>query len=269
MNKKVFVSFKYFYLTVLSLSLIIFGCESNDNPLNHGTNNLKAANNVFVILFTNTSCINCPPPGGFLDRVDSLTGVTINDTNVVIVRVHSNLFANDPFYNYNKNDNDVMVNYYQGGDINPLGFMNGQYLPTYNQNVWTDSLNSALSKKSSFAIQDTNVFDTTSKTGIWNLTIGQLSGTAVGDLKMYVVITEGHLYYTATNGERWFENIFRGFVTPSTGIDISLSPGQSVNLIENYSIPAGVIAANSQIIVYLQSVSTAKVYAVDKKTIVQ
>ena len=269
MTKKVFVSFKYFSLVMLLLSLLIYGCESNDNPLNHSSNNLKAANNVLVILFTNTSCINCPFPGGYLDLVDSLKGVTINDTNVVIIRVHSNLFANDPFYNFNKTDNDAMVNYYHGGDFNPLGFMNGQYLPNYNYNIWTDSLNNALSKKSSFAIQDTNVFDTTSKNGIWNLTIGQISGTAVSDLKMYIVITEGHLYYTATNGERWFENTFRSFVTPSTGIDISLSPGQSINLIENYSVPAGVIAANSQIIVYLQSVSSGQIYAVSERKIVQ
>ena len=34
------------------ISFVIFGCESNDNPVNHGTNNLKATNKVLVELFT-------------------------------------------------------------------------------------------------------------------------------------------------------------------------------------------------------------------------
>ena len=145
--------------------------------------------------------------------------------------------------------------------------MNGSNLLAYNFNAWTDSLNLALSKKGTFAIADSNAYDTTSRNGTLTLTIGQLSGGIVGDLKMHIIITEGHLYYTAPNGERWFENTLRKLVTPAEGVSVSLSSGQSLNFIENYNLPVGINAKYSQIIVFLQSTSTAKVYAVDEKSL--
>lgn len=268
MNKKVFKIKKYFSLVAILLLMVIFGCESNDNPVNYKSQNLKASNKVLVELFTNTSCVNCPQPGGYLDLVDSLKGVTINDTNVVIIRVHTDLYPNDPFFNFNSVDNLVRENYYSAGLYNPIGFMNGANLLAYNFNSWTDSLNLALSKPGTFAIVDTNVYDTTSRNGTLNLTLGQLTGATVGDLKMHVMITEGHMYYIAPNGERWFENTLRKIVTPSDGIAISLSSGQSISLIQNYTLPQGINAKYSQIIVFLQSTSTAKVYAVDEKSLV-
>jgi hypothetical protein len=267
MNKKVLIGFKSLTIAILFLSFVIYGCESNDNPVNQGTNNLKASNKVLVEFFTNTSCINCPPPGSYLDLVDSLKGVTINDTNVIIIRVHTSLYANDPFYDFNVPDNKARQDYYQAGLYNPICFLNGSNLPTYNSNKWTDSINVALAKKSTYAIADSNVYNSASRNGTLTLTIGQLSGVSVGDLKMHIAITEGHLYYTAPNGERWFENTLRKLVTPANGIDIQLSSGQLVNLIENYTLPEGIVEANSQIIIFLQSTSTAKIYAVDKKNI--
>lgn len=253
-------------IVIFSISVVFFSCESNDGRLVQGGGDLKANSKVLVELFTNTSCTGCPEPGKYLDSIFAIRGVTINDTNVVIIRYHTSLFPNDPFHLFNVPDNIARQTYYSAGQINPLGFLCGSYLPLpYNQSTWTTSINQRLNQVNSFAIGVvSHSLDSIARTVGLNLTIGQISGNQISDLKLFIVLTESKMYYTANNGERDFENVMRQIFTSSAGDDIGINTGQSINVNKNYTINNGIWISNCEVIVFVQSQSTKEIYGVEK-----
>jgi len=249
--------------TVLT-SLIFISCESNDGLILQGTGDLKSKSKVLVEFFTNTSCIGCPPAGNYLNRINNLLGVTINDTNVVILTVHTTMYPGDPFHLFNTTDNLCRQQYYNAGSFNPVGYSNGVLMPVpFDQNGWTSQINNYLSILNTFGINITNSFDTTTRNGILTLQIGQFSGNTVSDLKLLIAITESNLHYNAPNGETEFNNIMRALITPGTGQSINIIPGQSINVVKNYTIDPRIILSNSKLVIFVQSLSSKEVFAVE------
>ena len=255
---------KILTIFILLTGFLFLSCESNDSPIVQGTSNLKASSKVLVEFFTNTSCVYCPPPGHFLDAVDSLHGITINDTNVVIIKYHTDLFPNDPFHIYNAPDNLARENYYEAGFFNPLGFMMGAMMPSFSQQTWTNTLNQRLSQKNSFSISATNNYNASTRTGEISITVGQLSGSAVSDLKLHVAITESQLFYNAPNGETYHQNTLRDLITPGDGESISITPGTSQTYVMQYSVPTPLVDDNCGIVIFVQSHSSKEVLGTEK-----
>ena len=256
---------KIFILIITAIiSFLSFSCESNDGIIPQGTSNLTSKSKTLVEFFTNTSCIGCPVAGHYLNRINDLEGVTINDTNVVILTVHTTMFPNDPFHLFNTTDNLSRQQYYNAGSFNPVAYSNGSIMPIpFDQNGWTSQINQYLSILNSFGINATNAFDTASRTGTLNLTIGQFSGTQINDLKLLIAVTESNLYYNAPNGETEFNNIMRALITPGSGQSINVIPGQSINLIKDYTIDSRLILANCKLVIFVQSLSSKEVFGVE------
>lgn len=253
------------YLIIFISSIFFFSCESNDGVIPKGTSDLKAKSKTLIEFFTNTSCIGCPVAGHYLDRINNLEGVTINDTNVIIIRVHTSLFPNDPFHNFNTLDNLARQTYYGAGVFNPMGFANGSMLPVpFDENGWTTQINMKLNQKSDFGLNLTNTLDTITRNGILSIQIGQFSGVQINDLVLHIALTEGDLYYNAPNGETHFFNVLRDLITPSSGESITVIPGQSTIINKEYTIDDRVIIRNCELIVFVQRLSTKQVLVVDK-----
>jgi len=256
---------KFFLIIIVFFTSIFFlSCESNDNPIVQGTSNLKPNSKILIEYFTNITCVNCPQVSHYLVNIDSLTGTTINDTNVVILAVHSYLNTIDPFYQFNSADNTARTDYYSAGLYNPINFIMGTLMPSFNSSSWTNIINQRLSQKNTFVVNTTNVYDSTTKSGTLNITVGQLSGVEVEDLKMHVAITESNILFNAPNGEKIHHNILRKLATPSEGESIHIEPGQSDTFIQNYTVPNGVNQKNCKIIIFVQSQSSKVVFGVDK-----
>lgn len=246
------------------VSFITFSCESNDGIIPQGTSNLTSKSKVLVEFFTNTSCVGCPVAGSYLDRITNLQGVTINDTNVVILTVHTTMFPNDPFHLFNTTDNLCRQQYYNAGSFNPVAYTNGSIMPIpFDQNGWTSQINQYLNTLNSFGINVTNTFDTTSRTGTLNLTIGQFSGNQINDLKLLIAVTESNLHYNAPNGETEFHNVMRALITPGSGQNINVNPGQSINVNKDYTIDNRLVLANCKIVIFVQSLSSKEVFGVE------
>lgn len=256
---------KIFLIFVLSIaSFITFSCESNDGIIPQGTSNLTCKSKVLVEFFTNTSCIGCPVAGHYLNRINNLQGVSINDTNVVILTVHTTMFPGDPFHLFNTVDNLCRQQYYNAGSFNPVAYTNGSIMPVpFDQNGWTSQINQYLNILNSFGINAATTFDTTSRTGTLNLQIGQFSGTQVSDLKLLIAVTESNLHYNAPNGETDFNNIMRALITPGGGQNINIIPGQSINVTKNYTIDSRLILANCKLVIFVQSFSSKEVFGVE------
>lgn len=258
---------KFKNITLSLAGLIVFGmlfmsCESNDNPVLQ-TNNSTANSKVLMEFFTAVNCPNCPPPGYFLDNIDSLKGVTINDTNVIIIRYHSNFNGFDPYYLYNPSSSAARHSYY-AYSWNPAGSLMGTSMPSYDQNAWLNTINTQLEKNNPVEVGISNTYDTVSRSGTVNVSLLQTSTSSVSDLKLFIVITESELYYAGSNGEKYHQNTFRNFLTDNAGDNVSLQTGVLLNVSKNYSLNSAINHKNSHIIVFVQSTSGKTVYGVEE-----
>jgi len=244
---------------LLALSVFLYSCESNDAPVTYSQIS-GSTNKVLVELFTNTSCVPCVAANQYLDAV--------TNPNVIIIRWHTTLYPNDPFYAYNVTDNGARQTYYNTANANPQAFLLGTYMGNYNANLWTNVLNTQLAASRSMGVSVTKAYDTTSRNGTLNISINQNSGAAVSDLVYYVALTEDGLEYNAPNGEDVFEQVMRDLFTSPNGDPINISAGQTVTLAPmNFTIPADVNDKHASIIVFTQSTSTKSIYGVEKVTL--
>jgi len=247
-------------IILLAFAVSFYSCEFNNNPSTSTA--AKVNRKVLVELSTNVNCVHCPPSGHYLDLIDTaIAGITSSDTNVITLRMHSSIFAGDPFYLYNVPVNSARQWYYYVL-VNPSGYLNGAMMPAFNSQTWTNSINSALAQNETQTLSFTNTFDSTTGNGTVSLNIEQVSGSTASDLKLHVAIVESGMYYAGgTNGERWFNNILRDLITGANGTDITLPYNNSIN----YTLKSGIIPSKADIIVFTQSLSTKEVFVVGKK----
>lgn len=257
---------KSFVISLLLSSVVmLYSCESNDNNIVHGTGDLKAKSKMLVEVFTNTSCVGCPAADAYVDQIHEYQGITINDTNVIIIKVHTTMFPNDPFYLFNTPVNNPRQTYYGAGVVNPLGFSDGTMMAVpFSSSAWTNQINQHLNLTRTFAVNMTNTYNQATNTGTINLQLGQLSGATVSDLRYFIAVVESDLHYNAPNGVNVHNNVLRDMLTAPAGDDLQLSSGQSVNIVKDYSLKNGINYLNTDLVVFIQSVSTKTVYAVEK-----
>jgi hypothetical protein len=241
-------------LVVLGLSLFLYSCESNDAPVTYSSISANT-NKVLVEMFTNTSCIPCVVANQYLDAV--------TNPNVIIIRAHTTLYPNDPFYLYNITDNDARQTYYNAANANPKAFLLGTYMGNYNANNWTNVLNAQLSASRNMGIVINRTYDSTTRAGNLNVAINQSAGATVGDLVFHIALTEDELLYNAPNGEDVFEQVLRDLLTGPNGDALNISSGQTVNLTKSFTIPAAINDRHANIIVFTQSTSTKEVFGVE------
>jgi len=248
---------------VFAFAVAFYSCEFNNNP--SSSNSVIVNRKVLVELSTNVNCVNCPPSDRFLAAIDTgIANITSSDTNVITMRLHSSIFPNDPFYNFNVPVNSARQLYYFIFS-NPWGILNGSKMPAFNSQTWANSINLTLAQNETQSLTYTNTFDTATKNGTLNISISQISGSSASDLKLHVAMVESKMYYGGgSNGEKWFNNILRDLVTGPSGQDITLPFNSPVN----YTLKNGINPANADIIIFTQSLSTKEVFVVRKKKLV-
>lgn len=258
---------KNILIAALLLSGIMFySCESNDTPVNNSAEpqNLPT-NKVLVELFTNTSCVPCVEANQYLDAVYENSGVTIGDTNVIILRYHTTLFAGDPFYLYNTEDNNARMSYYPNSAIvNPRTFLLGVFMGNYSSGPWTSKLNEKLIASRPLAIRLINVYDSVSRSGNLNVKITQPSGQNYTDLVYHIALAENEIPYAAPNGETHFNNTLRNLVTPPAGQTFEIGSGETITFNNSYSVASEINQNESDLIVFVQIAATKEILAAEK-----
>jgi len=214
---------------------------------------INPTSKVLVELFTNTSNIPCVEANNYLDAIYNLNGITSNDANVVILRYHTTLFANDPFYLYNVTDNNARMTFYPNSAIvNPRAYLLGLFMGNFSSSTWTNKLNEKLAETRTYAIKLTNTYDSVSRNGSINIKIKQISGAVFNDLVYQVAVSENEIQYNAPNGETVFDNTFRDFITPPSGQPFTISPGQTNSYDHNYNIDNAINQDHADITVFVQ-----------------
>ena len=258
---------KLFYIFLLVLSFFIYSCESNDSVVNVISDVKTAKSKVLIELFTNTSCNPCVASNNYVDNIMNHTGITYNDDSVVIIRIHSSVFSGDPFFLFNQPVNNARQQFYNAWISNPRTFLEGSLLgTTLNIPVFTAAINQRLLISNSINITVNTTYDSASRAGTLDIFVSQVSGdSAHSNLVLHAAILENGLYYQASNGETIFDNTLRDLVTTPDGQPITISPGQTLDLDNNFTLKNGINPNNTDIVIFVQSTLTKEVLGVQKK----
>jgi hypothetical protein len=252
------------YILLFFVLLPVASCEDNlDSPVNVNPA-IKANSKVLVELFSNVMCVACVQSANYCDDISYLRGVTINDTNVIIINIHSSLFQGDPFYSFNSGMNTAREDYYNVL-FNPAGYTMGSIMTApFSAGQWTNQINQRLNRTNEVSLSLVNIIDTSTRTGILQITAGLTGGQVYNDLKLYAAVTENNLYFNAPNGKTNYNNILRQMLTDFNGEAITINPGQPANLLMEYTVDERIIQKNARIVVFVQSNSTKEIISAEK-----
>ncbi len=251
------------YILLLFLCVSFVSCENNlDSPVRSNPD-LKANSKVLVELFSNVMCVACVQSANYCDEITGLKGITINDTNVVVVNIHTSLFPGDPFYLFNSEMNGIREDYYNV-IFNPAGFlMGGMMAAPFSAAQWTNQINQRLNGANAYSMTIENTIDTVSGTGSLLINVGQIDEALRTGLKLYAVVTESNLYFNSPNGKTIYNNILRQMLNGCCGENIAVSPGQPATFVKSYTLDGRIRVCNSRIIVFLQDPASREVLGVE------
>lgn len=240
-----------------------YSCESNDVATNPVYIPQQVNKKVLVEFFTNSGCTPCVEVHGYLDQIAANSGVTINDTSVIVVSFHYKYpYPLDSFYLANTPENLQRAGYY-GINSTPNIFLDGVGLGLYSYTTYSESISREMNKTKYMSFLLANTVNQNLDTGNVNISINLLNQLPSNDTKLHVILTESGIHYNATNGIKVFDDVMRDMVTGAEGEDISLVQGQNT-INKTYYLNPKWKLQNCYITVYIQSFSSKAVYGVER-----
>lgn len=198
----------YMKIWILSVSLLLSGIGLGQNVPKY----------VLVEHFTNTWCPICASRNPDLNAL-----IQKYSKNVHHVSIHPPYpYSGCPLYQYNKPENQDRANFYK---INgsPSVVVNGGSVSGGIPLLSENSLKTEIAKTSPVSIQITETKNGNARNA--RVTIKTTNGLA-GNYKLFAMVVEKNLRFTASNGELDHYNVFRKFLTSSGGDNISVLAGE-------------------------------------------
>jgi hypothetical protein len=170
-------------------------------------------------LFTNTPCPICASQNpGLFSRLEDYEGLYH-----LISFYPGKPYTSCIFYQANTSENTARLNFYSQVFGTPTVAING--LDFTNSNGVTNTvLNNVTNGESWLEI---NVDETIASTRTVNIALEDHVGGSLASGKVFAVIVEREIMYTAPNGETLHHNVFRRFLSNVNGDDVDLSSGSA------------------------------------------
>lgn len=260
---------KYFILVlILSTSALYIGCESNDATTNSVYIPQPVNKKVLVEFFTNAGCNPCIVAHNFLDQVMENTGVTINDTSVIILSYHTRYpFSGDSLYRMNVAQNEYRSTTFYGVNFTPQGRINGTTSGQFSSSNWAAQMNSEMNSTKYLDFSLSNTYDAGTRTGSITANISLASALPSSDNVIHMVISENHVsYITSPNGIKYPNDVMRYMITTEQGESVTI--GQNTAVTKSFTIDPKWKAEDCYINVFVQSVSTKEIFGVERIKIV-
>ncbi|MFP4460228.1 MAG: Omp28-related outer membrane protein [Candidatus Zixiibacteriota bacterium] len=165
-------------------------------------------------IFTNTGCGPCVPAN---DHFDEIYGDV--DDVFVMIRYHPWWpSSSDPFYLYNTEDNSDRTRFYDVSGVPALA-VDGDVLS------WTDVTETLIRSRASMGSGiDLNVYAIGTDSVRVEFTVED--DGPHGNAKVFAVVTEDTIHYTAPNGQTVFHQVMRDMLSGSSGRSVHLDPGE-------------------------------------------
>lgn len=203
-------------------------------------------------LFTNTPCPVCGsqnPP--FFNRLANYA-----EEYHLISFYPGKPYNSCIFYQANTSENSTRFQHYAGQVFgSPTVVLNGIDVKSPNQ--VTNTLLDALTGGTSWLQVD--VEETAGMTREVEIALTDHAGGALASGRLFAVIVEREVLYSAPNGETMHHNVFRRFLTAPTGETVDLTGG-SASRSFTYSVETGWNAGEVYVIAWLSNPTTKEIY---------
>ena len=242
------------------------GCESNDAVTSSVYIPQPVNKKVLVEFFTNAYCQPCVNAHNYLDQVNAVGGVTLNDTSIIIVSYHAKSpNPADSLYQANTTQSDARFTYY---GVQQTGTPNcqtdGVYMGQFSSTDYTALINAEFETPKYLNVALTNNFNGTDS-GTITANITDLVALPTNDNLIHIVITENHVpYISAPNHVTHPDDVLRYMITGNDGQRISLSQNQTTTVSMRYGIKSNWKLQDCNINVFVESFSTRRVYGVER-----
>ena len=207
---------------------------------------------VLVEIFTNSHCPLCPPAHSAINKY-------IKDGNgdkIEFIYYHMVYpYSTDQIYQASTSDADAKNILYGPYSSTPQAFFNGSHIGN-SYNSWEASLNASAEEESSFTI-NLSGSHTASDITI-NADIQKLSESTDTDLTINFVIVE-NVQYQGNNGISSHKNVMRK-IANINGDSFTLNTNQNISKSVQFTLNNGWNSDSLNIIAYIQSSSSKKVY---------
>jgi thiol-disulfide isomerase/thioredoxin len=256
---------KILLLIPIVIILFLSSCQTNDNVINIRFSSPPVKKKVLVEFFTNSGCTPCVAAHGYFDRITGLTGVTSNDTNVILLSFHTKYpYILDSLYQANLIQNEARSVYY-GIQYTPQCRLDGLNMGQFSESEWTAQINQELAAVNYSFITLLKNYNPNDRTGSVAVTVDVYEPVPTSDNVIHIIITESNIYYpSAPNGIDYFDDVMRTMITGDNGESINLINGQQVTVNKNFTINGNWNDNECYITVFLQSTSTKAVYGVER-----
>ena len=218
---------------------------------------------VLIEDFSSVTCVNCPQASAIINKV-----AAENPVRVVTIQYHLDIPGrNDPFYALNKADNDARASFFGGFNSLPQVYIDGFSGAPTNEAAVRSDVSSRLTEPTSLSV----VAEQVDFEGKKRVTITASSPEGLGSgYKLFAVVVEALVhrseeYFKDTArsqpyyGETEFHDLFRSFVSPSGGVDVSLNRGEPMEFTFDYTPGESWIEDDLYIVAWIQDDFTLEV----------
>ena len=260
------------YILILAAVLTFWGCESNDQlvdiytppPVPLDTVQKK----ILVEFFTNAGCTPCIAAHHYLDGITALSGVTVNDTNVIILSYHTKYpYLGDIIYLANIPQNQGRSDYY-GINFTPQGRLEGINMNQFSSSGWTAQMNAELNAPIFLDISLSNTYNQATDSGSVTVNISLVNAFPSTDNVLHIIITENNIPYpNAPNGITSPDDVMRNMITGLSGEPITI--GQTNSVTKPYVISPAWNEDECFVMAFVQNPTTREVFGVERVKVKQ
>jgi hypothetical protein len=249
------------FFAMFSIAFVGVATENENNAVslndsvtttftNDGTRGPGAPRVVLMERFTNVGCGPCAPASIREDQFIQDHGVD----DLAVIKYHMYWpDGNDPMYLMNTQPQLDRRDYYGTVGFVPYSILDGVWLSDSNQvpgnypitySFYQKYYDQRRSMLSPFTVDVDGAFGPTDGTVSVNVTA--VDTVPVGNLKVRMALYFNNVDYGSppgSNGESEFDFVFMDFIPDQTGLDLSISLGQTVNFMDTFTIPTEIPAA--------------------------
>ncbi len=154
-------------------------------------------------------------------------------------------------------ENEARIRYYpphpDGYYYTPYAWIDGNIRGAYNHNAWYSLIMNQYEEASPLEIQLSGAYNEISGSGTLNIDILATDEISYSNLHIMIALTETYIRWQGPNGTGVHNQTMRDMIPDATGTVISISEGESIQLIQEFSCPDPINDMNSELVIFAQA----------------
>ncbi|MCP4631421.1 MAG: hypothetical protein GY855_00735, partial [candidate division Zixibacteria bacterium] len=185
---------------------------------------------------------------------------------MVVIRYHGGSIS--PFYQWNRAGFTARKNFYNNSYTPHFG-IDGIVDGGYNYGGWDNLITNRATVESPLVIELSGLWDDDTRLVSADLRVDVVDSIPFSDLRFFHGLTESDLYYDAPNGQDFFNQVFREFLSPNTGQSVSYQTGESYSYHTEFYVDPEYVPEDVEFFVFVQDFASGEILQATKGNITQ